>query len=78
MKKTTLSFVMTITMLILSIGIFDGGLVADQNYSVDQTFPPYAIPGVPYMVIPGSPVAVAGNDSVELVTPSGISVKVIP
>ena len=46
--------------------------------SPDQIDPPVITPGVPFEITPGSPVTVSANSSVELVTPNGISVSVIP
>ena len=56
---------------------------ATGEESPDQTTPPVtgppeAVPGVPFEVELGKPVAVSPGNRVELVTPSGVSVSVTP
>lgn len=69
----------TISALIISVGLVAGSSVIDAEYFLDQEPEvPIAVPGIPVSVTLGSPVAVAGNDSVILVTPTGISINVVP
>ncbi|MCE7734938.1 MAG: hypothetical protein GPJ54_08685 [Candidatus Heimdallarchaeota archaeon] len=79
MRKITISIMITISALIISAGLVTGSSVIDAEYFLDQVpEPPIAEPGIPVNVTLGSPVAVAGNESVILVTPTGISINVVP